>query len=139
MALLSQEEVSQSCPRVPRDSFARHGHIFCARIWTVYAVNILLASSRMLIAAYDLYPSHFHTHSDRLFRIISVLSFILPRLQRFLLEGKKRSTFTFSFLSMPVYSLTFSEHSISIILYTFRNADTAPFNAFISIFPATAS
>ena len=41
MALLSQ--VSTSYPRVPRDSFAR--------IRTVYAVNILLASSRMLIAA----------------------------------------------------------------------------------------
>ena len=51
MALLNQ--VSTSYPRVPRDSFARTRAFFyfsIVRIRTVYAVNILPASSRMLIA-----------------------------------------------------------------------------------------
>ena len=76
MALLSQ--VSTSYPRVPRDSFARTRAYFLVFILSGYRQFILSTSFLPLhgcwLLHYNLYPFHFHTHSDRLFRIISVLS-----------------------------------------------------------------
>ena len=56
---------------------------------------------------YDLYPSHFHTRSDRLFRIILVLSLSFHIYSIFYWKERNDLPLPFSFLSMPVYSLTF--------------------------------
>ena len=76
MALLSQ--VSTSYPRVPRDSFARTRACFFIIQLSGYPQFMLSTSSLPLHGCwslhYDLCPSHFHTHSDTLFRIISALS-----------------------------------------------------------------
>ena len=76
MALLSQ--VSTSYPRVPRDSFTRTRACFLI-IWLSGYGQFMLSTSFLPLHGcwslhYDLCPSYFHTHSDRLFRIISTLS-----------------------------------------------------------------
>ena len=75
-ALLSQ--VSTSYPRVPRDSFARTRACFLMIQLSRYEQFMQSTSFLPLhgcwLLHYDLCPSHFHIHSDRLFRIISVLS-----------------------------------------------------------------
>ena len=85
------------------------------RIRTVYAVNILLASSRILIAAlWSLSISFPHSQWYTLSDNFSPF-FILPHLQHFLLEGKKRSTFTIFF---PCHASLYS-----CLLYTSDAAD----------------
>ena len=77
---------------------------------------------------YDLCPSYFHTHSDRLFRIISALSLFLPHLQHFFTSKERNGLpLPFSFLSMPAYSLTFPwTFHIHYPVRFFRNAGTDP-------------
>ncbi len=125
MALLSQ--VSTSYPRVPRDFLPGHGHIFLliVRIRTVYAASILLASSRMLIAAFrSLSISFPHVQRYTLSDNFSSF-FIFPHLLHFLLEGKKRSTFTNFFPSRQAYNPAYSGTSrIHYPVHFSQNAGT---------------
>ena len=101
MALLSQ--VSTSYPRVPRDSFAR------TRTFMLSTSFLPLHGCWLL--HYDLCPFHSHTDSDRLFRTIWVLSLSFHIDSIFLLEGKKRSTFTIFF---PFHTSLYSNISLNI-------------------------
>ena len=82
--------------RAPRFFLPGHGRIFLliVRIWTVYTASILLASSRILIAAFRSLSISF-PHVQRYTLSDNPSSFfIFPHLLHFLLEGKKRSVFT---------------------------------------------
>ena len=82
--------------RAPRFFLPGHGRIFLliVRIWTVYTASILLASSRILIAAFRSLSISF-PHVQRYTLSDNPSSFfIFPHLLHFLLEGKKRSIFT---------------------------------------------
>ena len=148
MALLSQ--VSTSYPRVPRDSFARTRAYFLVFLLSGYGQFMLSTSFLPLhgcwLLHYDLYPSHFHTRSDRLFRIISVLSLSFHIYSIFYWKERNDLPLPFSFLSMPVYSLTFpvtrtivctgtipfivafNLHSSSLLFLLFRNLSySSPF------------
>ena len=85
--------------RAPRFFLPGHGRIFLliVRIWTVYTASILLASSRILIAAFRSLSISF-PHVQRYTLSDNPSSFfIFPHLLHFLLEGKKRSIFINSF------------------------------------------
>ena len=96
--------------RAPRFFLPGHGRIFLliVRIWTVYTASILLASSRILIAAFRSLSISF-PHVQRYTLSDNPSSFfIFPHLLHFLLEGKKRSTFTNSFpFQSSLYSSIF--------------------------------
>ena len=128
MALLSQ--VSTSYPRVPRDSFARTRAYFLVFLLSGYGQFMLSTSFLPLHGCwllYDLYPSHFHTRSDRLFRIILVLSLSFHIYSIFYWKERNDLPLPFSFLSMPVYSLTFPwTFHIHYPVRFFRNAGTDP-------------
>ena len=85
--------------RAPRFFLPGHRRIFLliVRIWTVYTASILLASSRILIAAFRSLSISF-PHVQRYTLSDNPSSFfIFPHLLHFLLEGKKRSIFINSF------------------------------------------
>ena len=129
MALLSQ--VSTSYPRVPRDSFARTQACFLIIQLSEYGQFMLSTSFLPLHGCwslhYDLCPSHFHTHSDRLFRIISALSLSFHIYSIFYWKERNSLPLPFSFPATPVYSLTFpwTVH-IHYPVRFFRSAGTDP-------------
>ena len=72
---------------------------------------------------YDLCPSRFHMHSDRLFQIISALSLSFHIDSIFYWKERNGLPLPFSFLSTPVYSLTFPwTFHIHYHVRFFRNA-----------------
>ena len=137
MALLSQ--VSTSYPRVPRDSiFPQLWDIFIVWIQTlpIYpANNIRRASSRILIAAFRSRSIRF-PHVQRYTLSESFSSFfILPHLQHFLLEGKKRSTRTNFFpLHVRLIFQQFPKLSVTVIHDTFSKMHTLAHCFHINIF-----
>ena len=102
-----------------------HGHIFLLSGYGQFMLSTsFLPLHGCWLLHYDLYPFHFHTHSDRLFRIISVLSLSFHIYSIFYWKERNGLPLPFSFLSMPVYSLTFPwTFHIHYPVRFFRNAN----------------
>ena len=113
--------------RAPRFFLPGHRRIFLliVRIWTVYTASILLASSRILIAAFRSLSISF-PHVQRYTLSDNPSSFfIFPHLLHFLLEGKNRSTFLILFPSRQAYNPAYSGTSrIHYPVYFSQNAGT---------------
>ena len=126
MALLSQ--VSTSYPRVPRDSFCPDTGVF-SYLLSGYGQFILPASFLPLHGYwslhFDLCPSHFHTCSGILFRIIPALFLSFRIYCIFCLKGKSGLSLLISFPSRQAYNPAYSGTSrIHYPVHFSQNAGT---------------
>lgn len=137
MTLLSQ--VSTSYPRVPRDSFCPDTGVF-SYLLSGYGQFILPASFLPLHGYwslhFDLCPSHFHTCSGILFRIIPALFLSFRIYCIFCLKGKSGLSLLISFPSRQAYNPAYSGTSrIHYPVHFFQNAGTGPLLSYQYLLP----